>query len=145
MPGSFSSSSTPAPYLASNSSRMWQRAGRGNGLQIGGHAFADAGNLQQARRIARSLGQIHCGLLGSFGGAPVAADAKAVGSVDLQQIGRLRQQAGHGFVVHWEALRPQYPIIPGASRPMRSFGDSAQSKGRETNKLKPRAAPPGES
>ena len=81
MPGSFSSSSMPAPYLARSSSRWGNVPVCGNGLQVGCHAFADAVDLQQARGISGGLGQVHRGLFGGFGGAAIAANAKAVGPV----------------------------------------------------------------
>ena len=82
-----------------------QGAGGGDGLQVGGHAFADAGNLEQAGGVGRGGHQVDGGLLGGFGGAAVAADAKAVAAVDLEQVGGLGQQAGHGGVVHGKSIR----------------------------------------
>ena len=78
MPGSFSSSRTPAPYFASNSSRSGSVARCGNRLQVRRHALADPVDLEQPRRIGRRLHQIHRRLLGGLGRAAVAADAEAV-------------------------------------------------------------------
>ena len=72
---------------------------------MGGHAFADAVDLHEARGVGGGFGQVNGGLLGGLGGAAVAADAKAVGPVDFEQVGGLRQQASHGFVVHEATLR----------------------------------------
>src|SRR5208283_1408942 len=70
------------------------------GLDPRGHALADAVDLEQPLRVGSRLHQVHRGLLGGLGGAAEAADAKAVGAVDLHEIGGLVEEAGDGFVVH---------------------------------------------
>ncbi len=51
MPGSFSSSKHAGAVFGQQLVALRQRAGGGDGLQVGGHALADAGNLQQARGV----------------------------------------------------------------------------------------------
>ena len=93
----------PGPVLGQQFIAQRQRAGGGDGLHVGGHALADAGDFEQAGGVRRGHGQgieIKCGLLGGLGGAAIAADAEAVAAVDLKQVGGFRQQTGHGGVVH---------------------------------------------
>ena len=77
------------------------------GLEVGGHAFAYSRNLKQAGRLRRGGHEVHCRLLGGLGGTAIAADAKAVSAVDLQQVGCFGQQPRHGGVVHCVSLRRQ--------------------------------------
>ena len=100
MPGSFRSSSSPDAVFGEEFFAQGQSAGFGDGLEIGGHALADAGNFEQSGGVRRGGRQVYGGLFGGFGGAAVTADAKAVAAVDLEQIGGLGKQAGHGGVVH---------------------------------------------
>jgi hypothetical protein len=69
MPGSLSSSRTPGAVFGKQLVAQGQRAGGGDGLQIGGHALADAGNLQQAGGVgaaATSPQPDYCIRLGAF-------------------------------------------------------------------------------
>ena len=69
-------------------------------LDVGGHAFADAGNLQQLLGFVDQcrdlLGQAFEGL----GGAAIGADAERVVAIDLHEIGGFVEDVGDGFVVH---------------------------------------------
>ena len=80
-------------------------AGRQQRHDIGCHAFADAGNVQKLFRFGNQRGELRCLLLYRFGGAPVRADAKRIGGVDLEEGGGFVQQAGDRNVVHERALR----------------------------------------
>ena len=104
MPGSFSSSSTPAPYFASSSSRCGSLPVAAIAWSLRRHALADPVDLEQPRGVLRRFHQVHGRLFGSLSRAAVASDAEAICAVDLHQVGRLRQQAGHRFVVHFAAL-----------------------------------------
>ncbi len=88
-------------------------AGGGDGLEVCGHALADAGNLKQARGVGGDGGNVDGGLLDGLGGAAIAADAEAVGAVDLHEVGGFGQQMSDGGVVQSESprrnrLREQY-------------------------------------
>ena len=80
-------------------------AGGSDGLEVGGHPLADAGDLQEAGGIRCSGDQVDGGLFGGLGGAAVAANAEAVAAVDLEQVRGFSQQTGHGGVVHRKSLR----------------------------------------
>ena len=78
-------------------------AGGDEVADVGGHAFADAGDGEQ--RFGVGLGGGEGGELGGLlldglGGAAVGADAEGVGGVDFEESGGFFEQAGEGDVVH---------------------------------------------
>ncbi len=72
---------------------------------IGGHAFADAGDGEELFGFGDEGGELGGLLLDGLGGAAVGADAEGVGCVDLKQGGGFVEQAGDGDVVH-EGVEP---------------------------------------
>ena len=85
-----------------------QRHGAGGDqvADVGGHAFADAGDGEQGLGVGVgrvSVRELRGLLLDGLGGAAVGAHAEGVGAVDLEQRGGFVQQAGEGDVVHRNA------------------------------------------
>ena len=82
-----------------------QRHGAGGDqvADVGGHAFADAGNGEQRLGVGvgrGERGELRGLLLDGFRGAAIGADAKRIGGVDLQQGGGFIEQPSEGDVVH---------------------------------------------
>ena len=73
-------------------------------LDVGGHAFADAGNFQQLLGLAEQGRDLLGRGLKGFGGAAIGADAKGVVAVDLHEIGGFVEDVRDGFVVQGELL-----------------------------------------
>ena len=100
IPGSFSNSRMPVPYFATQfiplrsvpcATMLWIFAAM---------LLPMPANLLQARSVAGDRSQVDRRLLYCIGRDAVAANAKAVRSVDLHQIGGLSQQAGNCRVFH---------------------------------------------
>ena len=74
---------------------------------VGGHAFADAGDGEERFGVGRGSegGELSGLLLDGLGGAAVGADAEGVGGVDLEQCGGFVEQAGDGDIVHGDTIR----------------------------------------
>ena len=69
-------------------------------LDVGDHAFADAGNLEQAFGIVGDGGERDGALLDGFGGATVGADAEGVACADLEQICGFGEELCDGAIFH---------------------------------------------
>ncbi len=79
--------------------------GEGSGLfdflDIGGHAFANAGDVEESLRVfGGEFGELDGGGLDGFGGAAVGADAKGIASADFEQVGGLDEEIGYAAIVH---------------------------------------------
>ena len=78
-------------------------AGGDEVADVGGHAFADAGDGEEelwGRRRGGEGGELGGLLLDGLGGAAVGADAEGVGCVDFEEGGGFVEEAGDGDVVH---------------------------------------------
>ena len=69
-------------------------------LNVGSHALADAGNLQQLFRVVDERGQLRRGLFYGFSSAPIGPDAEGISSADLQKVGCFAQKLGYGSILH---------------------------------------------
>ena len=71
-------------------------------LDVGGHAFADAGNFQQLLGLAEQGRNLVGRGLNRLGGAAIGADTESVVAVDLHQIGGFVEDVRDGFVIQGE-------------------------------------------
>ena len=69
-------------------------------LQVGEHAFADAGNCEQLLGLGDQVGDLLRHGLDGLGGVAVGTNAEGILAVDFEQVGGLVEDAGDGFVVH---------------------------------------------
>ncbi len=69
-------------------------------LDVGDHAFADAGNLEQAFGIGGDGGEGNGALLHGFGGAAVGAYAEGIARADLEEIGGFGEELCDGAIFH---------------------------------------------
>ena len=78
-------------------------AGGDEVADVGGHAFADAGDGEEELGVGFGCGEggeLGGLLLDGFGRAAVGADAEGVGGVDFQESRGLVEETGEGDVVH---------------------------------------------
>ncbi len=73
--------------------------------QIGLHAPANALYFEKLLRLLNQVGHLLRQRLNGRCGVAIRAHAKRILPVDLQQIGRLVEKSGDGFVVHVQGLR----------------------------------------
>ena len=71
-------------------------------LDVGRHALADAGNLQQLLGFVDQCRDLLRQSFDGLGGAAIGADAERVVAVDLHEIGGFVKDVGDGLVVHAE-------------------------------------------
>src|SRR3954469_20049978 len=76
-----------------------QLAFAGDLAQVGGHAFADARNLQQLLLVGDDLADLLRQRLDGFGGATIRAYAEGVVAADLHQVSSLVKRICDGFIV----------------------------------------------
>ena len=69
-------------------------------LQVGEHAFADAGYCEQLLRLVNQVGDLLRQRLDRLGGIAIGTNAKGILAVDFEQVGGLVENSGDGFVVH---------------------------------------------
>ena len=69
-------------------------------LQVGEHAFADAGDGEQLFGLGDQVGDLLRHGLDGLGGVAVGADAEGILAVDFEQVGGLVEDAGDGLVIH---------------------------------------------
>ena len=96
-------------------------AGGDEGDDVGGHAFADAGDGEESFGVGVGLGEgaeLSGLLFYGFGGAAIGADAEGVGAVDFEEGGGFVEETGDGDVVHRRESEA------GASPPAFSMPDS---------------------
>ena len=78
-------------------------AGGDEVADVGGHAFADAGDVEQRLGVGFGRGErrrVDGLLLDGFGGAAIGADAEGVGGVDFEQRSGFVEETREGDVVH---------------------------------------------
>ena len=78
-------------------------AGGDEGDDVGGHAFAYAGDGEESFGVGVGRGEggeLGGLLLDGFGGSTVGADAEGVGGVDFEESGGFVEETGDGDVVH---------------------------------------------
>jgi hypothetical protein len=80
-------------------------AGGEEGLNVGNHTFADAGDSEQLFGIIGEGGQLGGLLLDSLGGSAVGADAEGVSCVNFEEGGGFVEQAGDRNIVHGDPVR----------------------------------------
>ena len=69
-------------------------------MDVGDHAFADTGNLEQAFGIGGDGGEGNGALLDGFGGAAVGAYAEGIARADLEEIGGFGEELCDGAIFH---------------------------------------------
>ena len=69
-------------------------------LQVGQHAFADAGDGENFLGFVDDVGDLLGLGFDGFGGVAIRADAEGISAVDFEQVGGFVEDAGDGFVVH---------------------------------------------
>jgi hypothetical protein len=80
-------------------------AGREEGLDVGGHAFAYAGNGEKLFGVISEGGELRRLLFDCLGGTAIGADSEGVSAVNLEQCSGFVEQAGDRDIVHGDAIR----------------------------------------
>ena len=69
-------------------------------LQIGEHAFANAGHGEKLLGLVDQIGDLLRQRFNGLGGVAIGTNAEGVLAVDFEQVGSFVENSGDGFVVH---------------------------------------------
>lgn len=78
----------------------WHGSGSEKSLDVGDHAFADAGDGEELFGIFGDGGELGGLLLDGLGCAAVGADAKGICGIDLEEGGSFVEESGDRDIVH---------------------------------------------